>query len=1138
MKSGIPWRLRGVGQEARETAREAARRAGMSVGEWLDTVILGSTEDASEEPERSSHRHHAPHHAERREAELASRLPLAGVREQRPVPRREDVRIEESFASLNARLDNLSRELAEVARASAANARRSEPKHEAPPRQWIEAIAKLDRRLDQLVAEGRSTKSEMEQRVSAVGQAVAELHRERTSPRSEPAPATPLDQALVEIADRQRTLNGYPTPARAAAAASAAPASESLPRARTQELSGLEQQLRQINAQIEKLARPCGIDKAVDTIRDDLAEIGAMVQQAMPRAGVEAIERDIRKLADRIEQNRSAGADDTALAGIERGLGEVRDALRGLAPAENLLALDGALQQLSDKIDLIAHSSQDPGALKQLEAAIIAMRGIVSQVASNDALASLSDEVRALAGKVDRAAAPESGHALSALEHRIAALADALEMRNQGGQRVPDQLEAVINGLVHKIERIQLTNSDQAALGHLEDRIVALVEKLDASDARLNHLEAIERGLAELLIHLEHNRGGGLGGQEPVSSPEMNLLSRDVADLRQTERKTLESLEVVHGTLGHVVDRLAMIETDMRRPGASQPAPAPAMPSSSPVPKSAPAKRAAPPKDVKPPPLAIGPLDTVGHATGLDGEPPDIFEDDRSPRAMPAAERRVIDPSLPPDFPLEPGSGVDRRRAGPASPAQRIAASEAALAGTKPAPTSDTTAGKANFIAAARRAAQTAGREAAGKPRASGAGGTASIVGKLVSRVAKLRSLIAGTSGVLIVVGGVQVLSHFLYSSEEPTAVTADVPAQTESLPRQEPVGSVAPAEVREPGPVEQPQIGRQSSAGASIPVMQSPDIVPPPEAGRPAVPLTPQLASNSAGTAEPEITGSIAGQALPSKPAASPGPATTSPVPVPAAAGQSGGPAASAALDKLPAALGVNLRAAAIKGQAAAQYEVGLRFAEGHGVPQNFLEAADWLDRAAKQGVAPAQFRLGGLYEKGLGVKKNLDAARRFYLAAGEAGNAKALHNLAVLYAEGIDGRPDYQSAAKWFRRAAAYGITDSQYNLAILYARGIGVEQNLTEAYKWFSLAAHDGDAESARKRDEIRARLDADSLAAANQAVQGWAPQSQPDAAIQVKSPPGGWDAAPVPVVSAKHKPGAVGPKLDLATPPAAQ
>jgi localization factor PodJL len=39
MKSGGPWNLRGLRPEARAAAREAARRSGMSVGEWLNTVI-------------------------------------------------------------------------------------------------------------------------------------------------------------------------------------------------------------------------------------------------------------------------------------------------------------------------------------------------------------------------------------------------------------------------------------------------------------------------------------------------------------------------------------------------------------------------------------------------------------------------------------------------------------------------------------------------------------------------------------------------------------------------------------------------------------------------------------------------------------------------------------------------------------------------------------------------------------------------------------------------------------------------------------------------------------------------------------------------------------------------------------------
>jgi localization factor PodJL len=237
---------------------------------------------------------------------------------------------------------------------------------------------------------------------------------------------------------------------------------------------------------------------------------------------------------------------------------------------------------------------------------------------------------------------------------------------------------------------------------------------------------------------------------------------------------------------------------------------------------------------------------------------------------------------------------------------------------------------------------------------------------------------------------------------------------------------------------------------------------------------------------------------------------------------------------DKLPATFGMSLRAAAAKGDAAAQYEIAQRFAEGRGVAQNFTEAAEWFERAATQGLAPAQFRLGGLFQNGLGVKKNLETARQFYIAAGEAGNAKALHNLAALYAEGIDGKPDYQTAAGWFRKAADYGVADSQYNLAILYARGIGVEQNLAEAYKWFALAARGGDTDAAKKRDELGARLDRQSLDAAAQAIQAWAPQPQPETAVEVKTPPGGWDqAASPPIVPPKQTPPVVRPKLDLAT-----
>ncbi len=192
---------------------------------------------------------------------------------------------------------------------------------------------------------------------------------------------------------------------------------------------------------------------------------------------------------------------------------------------------------------------------------------------------------------------------------------------------------------------------------------------------------------------------------------------------------------------------------------------------------------------------------------------------------------------------------------------------------------------------------------------------------------------------------------------------------------------------------------------------------------------------------------------------------------------------------DRLPIAIGgPRLRSAAVAGDGAAAYEVAVRYAEGRGVPVDMEEAARWYERAASKGLTPAQFRYASLLEKGQGVKKDLAQARRLYLAAAAKGNSKAMHNLAVLYAEGIDGKPDYGTAVQWFRKAAQRGIADSQYNLGVLCARGLGTAKSYAEAYKWFALAAAQGDKESAKKRDDIAAHIDAAALAAAQQAVNG--------------------------------------------------
>ena len=246
------------------------------------------------------------------------------------------------------------------------------------------------------------------------------------------------------------------------------------------------------------------------------------------------------------------------------------------------------------------------------------------------------------------------------------------------------------------------------------------------------------------------------------------------------------------------------------------------------------------------------------------------------------------------------------------------------------------------------------------------------------------------------------------------------------------------------------------------------------------------------------------------------PGSDVTGSLPPPASANS-----APLSADKLPMAIGgPGLRAAALAGDPAASYEVGVRFAEGRNVPQNNEEAAHWLEAAAKKGFVPAQFRLGTLFEKGVGVKKDLPQALSFYRAAADKGHGKAMHNLAVLYAEGATGAPDYRSASQWFRKAAELGVTDSQFNLAILYARGVGVEQSFPESYKWFSLAAKQGDKDASQKRDEVAARLDPQTLAAVKSAVDQWTAQPQSAEAVAVKASEA-WDPPAKPTSALKPK-----------------
>ncbi|CAK0767743.1 Sel1 repeat family protein [Gammaproteobacteria bacterium] len=71
-------------------------------------------------------------------------------------------------------------------------------------------------------------------------------------------------------------------------------------------------------------------------------------------------------------------------------------------------------------------------------------------------------------------------------------------------------------------------------------------------------------------------------------------------------------------------------------------------------------------------------------------------------------------------------------------------------------------------------------------------------------------------------------------------------------------------------------------------------------------------------------------------------------------------------------------------QGDALSQYNLGVMFYEGYGVPQDYADAAKWFRKAAAQGNSDAQRNLGVMYYEGNGVPKdNVRAHMWFNLSA-----------------------------------------------------------------------------------------------------------------------------------------------------------
>ncbi|HKW31243.1 MAG TPA: tetratricopeptide repeat-containing serine protease family protein [Verrucomicrobiae bacterium] len=183
--------------------------------------------------------------------------------------------------------------------------------------------------------------------------------------------------------------------------------------------------------------------------------------------------------------------------------------------------------------------------------------------------------------------------------------------------------------------------------------------------------------------------------------------------------------------------------------------------------------------------------------------------------------------------------------------------------------------------------------------------------------------------------------------------------------------------------------------------------------------------------------------------------------------------------------------RAKAEKGDAIAEYNLGVMYENGQDVSRDYTEAMKWYRKSAGQGYLDAQNNLGGMYFKGEGAPQDFVEAAKWYRKVAIRGDAGGQYNLGLMYYKGQGVPQDYVEAAKWYRKAANKGLIQAQASLGPMYVKGDGVPQDYVMAYKWFNLAAAQGDSYAISNRDEVAKFMASSQIAKAQQLTREFKP-----------------------------------------------
>ena len=1105
MATSLPWSVKGIDPRTRDAAKLAARRAGMTLGEWLDSRIREQSVAEAPEPE--------PIRPVKAVASKVSAPKVSALKKK--VPEQLDI------AALSERLAKLSQGEGETSSAAASASQQKStlpsPEIDAVIRQAaaiermtretstktagaLDSIARWIERTEERISAGERSAAERQERATSViaeaiksmGERLVEIERRGTEQRREPQPAPvqprpTLDRerlaaVVTDIRSRQRMLDEdeaepvRPEPRRERPSVAAA--------ANEKSLSEIEAKLAGLGTRLERLDRSERFEPLMQPLARIESEV-ARLSQNHSDEGYRRFELEIAHLAAKVDALAARGGDRTMLAPVLRDVGELRQMLAESGDGARLEKLSQQIADVSFEISRLRDHRGDGHELRELSAAIEDVRAaILSDRRSDSApLIALSRQVESLAGKLDTLPAMRP----DLIEAQADQLAARLQELVSGFGRPDEGLPRRIEALVVKLEDI----AQSARPSQVEDRIEALQQRIETLAEQgpagvSRQIEALAGRIESLVASNSLNRMVGEGAAAAsVDLTPIEAMLRKLADkIDEAGRPGAESeaFDALERQMSGIASRLdAAAATRTAENGMERTL-----------------------------------QDLVVHLRNMRDDTTDVAERAARAAVSDLAGRQAETGGIAELSSLVSGlrdthlsSGRDTQTALGAvhqtleTIIARLGNLEAELSGSRSAEP---------VIAAP---VMPAARKSPAMPKVTVASEDRLAANMSVdaARMPAATPLDLDFDIPLEPGSGRPKVDAALASGADPQTIRQNLiaAARRSAKAATEAAAEQAPAETSKAGGSRLKDILAKRKKplllglAALVLAMGTAHLVTggmkgeTTEAGP-----TPIAPIENGNVVQPAPGAQEKSSALPApaKLAEAPSAAPVAPVvqqpaaqPVQAVTG----------IGDLPASLGTpGLRKAAMEGDARAVYELAARAADGPGTSRDPKLALRLFERAAVAGLAPAQFRVGNIFEKGIGTDRDIALARIWYMRAAERGNAKAMHNLAVLHAEGVSGKPDYAAAVEWFRKAADYGVRDSQYNLAVLLGRGLGAPVDLAQSYLWFAVSAAQGDEDAAKKRDETAQRLSPTDLTAAQREALAWKPKPLETEANEVAAP----------------------------------